>query len=224
MSWWLYINFNIHYYTMLQLENPFKDERLLEMGIKEVATCRVRHCPHSFGVALNTVALGCSHTDDENVKITYSGDTMPCESLIELGRGSTVLIHEATMEDELVAEARLKMHSTLSQAIEQGRKMGARYTLLTHFSQRYAKIPRLRPDQQREGLGADLGIAFDNMEVTLDDLPTLCNMYPALKAMFISHFEEMEQKAIKRGNKKMRLEVARNGSKESSPTRIAAEK
>ncbi|XP_050085993.1 ribonuclease Z, mitochondrial [Anopheles aquasalis] len=206
------------------LENPFKDERLLEMGITEVATCRVRHCPHSFGVALNTIALGSSRTDEENVKITYSGDTMPCESLIELGRGSTVLIHEATMEDELVAEARLKMHSTLSQAIEQGRKMGARYTLLTHFSQRYAKIPRLRPDQQREGLGADLGIAFDNMEVTLDDLPTLCNMYPALKAMFISHFEEMEQKAIKRGNKKMRLEVARNGSKESSPTRIGAEK
>ncbi|KFB53726.1 AGAP009743-PA-like protein [Anopheles sinensis] len=205
------------------LENPMHDERLLEMGIKEVATCRVRHCPHSFGLALKTVPLG-THRDtgiEGDVKITYSGDTMPCESLIQLGRDSTVLIHEATMEDELAAEARLKMHSTLSQAIEQGRKMNARYTLLTHFSQRYAKIPRLRPEQQQSGLGTDLGIAFDNMEVTLDDLPALCKFYPALKAMFISHFEEMEQKAIKRGNKKMRLEVSKNDPafKECSPTR-----
>uniref|UniRef100_A0A182NBR0 Zinc phosphodiesterase ELAC protein 2 n=1 Tax=Anopheles dirus TaxID=7168 RepID=A0A182NBR0_9DIPT len=205
------------------LETPLKDERLLEMGIKEIATCRVRHCPHSFGVALKMTSTG-THPDTDiqgDVKVTYSGDTMPCDSLVALGRDSTVLIHEATMEDELAAEARLKMHSTLSQAIEQGRRMNARYTLLTHFSQRYAKIPRLRPDQQRSGLGTDLGIAFDNMEVTLDDLPALCKFYPALKAMFISHFEEMEQKAIKRGNKKLRLETAKNGtgSKECSPTR-----
>uniref|UniRef100_A0A8W7P7L7 Zinc phosphodiesterase ELAC protein 2 n=1 Tax=Anopheles coluzzii TaxID=1518534 RepID=A0A8W7P7L7_ANOCL len=202
------------------LENPLQDEKLLAVGIKEIATCRVRHCPHSFGVALKVASLGTHpQTNIEgDVKITYSGDTMPCESLIELGRDSTVLIHEATMEDELAAEARIKMHSTLSQAIEQGRKMNARYTLLTHFSQRYAKIPRLRPDQQQTGLGTDLGIAFDNMEVTLDDLPTLCKFYPALKAMFISHFEEMEQKAIKRGNKKLRLETATR-SKECSPTR-----
>ncbi|XP_058169782.1 ribonuclease Z, mitochondrial [Anopheles ziemanni] len=205
------------------LESPLNDERLLEMGIKEVATCRVRHCPHSFGLALKMVSLG-THRDtgiEGDVKITYSGDTMPCESLIQLGRDSTVLIHEATMEDELAAEARLKMHSTLSQAIEQGRKMNARYTLLTHFSQRYAKIPRLQPEQHQSGLGTDLGIAFDNMEVTLDDLPALCKFYPALKAMFISHFEEMEQKAIKRGNKKMRLEVSKNDAayKACSPTR-----
>ncbi|XP_035910676.1 ribonuclease Z, mitochondrial [Anopheles stephensi] len=214
-------------YTLVKnadlLEQPFKDERLFEMGIQEIATCRVRHCPHSFGVALKVAAIG-THPDtniEGDVKITYSGDTMPCESLIALGRDSTVLIHEATMEDELAAEARIKMHSTLSQAIEQGRKMNARYTLLTHFSQRYAKIPRLRPEQQQSGLGTDLGIAFDNMEVTLDDLPTLCKFYPALKAMFISHFEEMEQKAIKRGNKKLRLETVKNGtgSKECSPTR-----
>uniref|UniRef100_A0A182JMM4 Zinc phosphodiesterase ELAC protein 2 n=1 Tax=Anopheles atroparvus TaxID=41427 RepID=A0A182JMM4_ANOAO len=205
------------------MDSPLNDERLLDMGIKEVATCRVRHCPHSFGLALKMVPLG-THPDtgiEGDVKVTYSGDTMPCESLIQLGRDSTILIHEATMEDELAVEARLKMHSTLSQAIEQGKKMNARYTLLTHFSQRYAKIPRLRPEQQQAGLGTDLGIAFDNMEVTLDDLPALCKFYPALKAMFISHFEEMEQKAIKRGNKKMRLEVAKNdtANKECSPTR-----
>lgn len=196
------------------IDQPLRDERVLELGLREIATCRVRHCPHSFGVALQTLANVNGKVGDE-VKITYSGDTMPCEELVTLGQNSTILIHEATMEDELEIEARVKMHSTLSQAIEQGKKMNAKYTLLTHFSQRYAKIPRIESK-----LGNSLGIAFDNMEVTLDDLPRLCLFYPALKAMFISHFEEMEQKALKRENKRIRLlpDCGENSMK-SSPNR-----
>nr|XP_029727345.1 LOW QUALITY PROTEIN: ribonuclease Z, mitochondrial-like [Aedes albopictus] len=196
------------------VDEPLRDERIQDLGLTEIATCRVRHCPHSFGVALSMNSSQKGETG-EPVKITYSGDTMPCQNLIDLGRDSTILIHEATMEDELEVEARVKMHSTLSQAIEQGKKMNAKYTLLTHFSQRYAKIPRIESE-----LETNLGIAFDNMEVTLDDLPQLSLFYPALKAMFISHFEEMEQKAIKRGNKRMRLEGGSgNNSKETSLTR-----
>ncbi|XP_053694596.1 ribonuclease Z, mitochondrial [Sabethes cyaneus] len=206
-------------YTLVKnadlIERPLSDERVLELGLREIATCRVRHCPHSFGVALRTVASVKGDAGEE-VKITYSGDTMPCQDLVTLGQNSTVLIHEATMEDELEAEARVKMHSTLSQALEQGKKMNAKYTLLTHFSQRYAKIPRIESE-----LGNNIGIAFDNMEVTLADLPVLCMFYPALKAMFISHYEEMEQKAIKRENKRIRLATgsSRGNSKESSPNR-----
>jgi ribonuclease Z len=76
------------------------------------------------------------------------------------GRGSDLLIHEATMEDELVREAHSKLHSTTSQAIEVGLRMGAKFTLLTHFSQRYAKLPRFNANFTK-----DVGIAFDNMQV-----------------------------------------------------------
>lgn len=58
-------------------------------------------------------------------------------------------------------EAKYKMHSTVSQAIEQGEDMKAKYTILTHFSQRYAKIPRMDDDVDDNVL-----IAFDNMEVS----------------------------------------------------------
>jgi ribonuclease Z len=40
----------------------------------------------------------------------YSGDTQPCAALVEAGQGATVLVHEATFEDELVDEARAKKH------------------------------------------------------------------------------------------------------------------
>lgn len=128
----------------------------------------------------------------ETVKITYSGDTLPSDDLVHIGQNSDVLIHEATMEDDLEKEARIKMHSTVSQAIEIGRRMSAKFVILTHFSQRYAKIPRM--DKHVE----NVAIGFDNMEVTLNDLPMMHLMYEPLKVMFSDHFELMEQKALKR--------------------------
>lgn len=84
--------------------------------------------------------------------------------LLVSGKDSTLLIHEATMEDELADEARTKMHSTTTQAIEMGRQMEAKYTVLTHFSQRYARLPRLNANILNDN--NSVGIAFDNMQVS----------------------------------------------------------
>lgn len=157
-----------------------------------ISTCLVRHCPHSYGIAFEINA-------DEPFKLTYSGDTTPCSELVRIGQNSSLLIHEATLEDELVDQARTKMHSTVSQAIEQGVKMNAKYTLLTHFSQRYAKLPRIDGS-----IKMNVGIAFDNMEVTGVDLKYLHLLYPTLKLLFSEHCEEMENKALKRAYKEQR--------------------
>jgi len=123
------------------------------LSLKSIETAPVHHCPHAFGVAL---------VHESGWKLSYSGDTMPCDSFISLGQDSDICIHEATMEDELVHEARLKMHSTTSEAIEIGNKMNAKFTMLTHFSQRYAKVPKID-----SGLAPNVGIAFDNMIVSI---------------------------------------------------------
>lgn len=79
-----------------------------------------------------------------------------------------MLIHEATMEDELSAEAVTKMHSTTSQAIQVGKDMGAKNIILTHFSQRYAKLPRFN-----DNFADNVSIAFDNMLVRMFSLLTI---------------------------------------------------
>ena len=63
------------------------------------------------------------------------------------------------MEDALHEDARQKRHSTVSQAIEVGVKMKAKHVILTHFSQRYSKVPLLK------SLPKNVSIAFDNMQV-----------------------------------------------------------
>lgn len=54
-----------------------------------------------------------------------------------------MLLHEATFDDELKGDALAKKHSTTSEAIGVGAAMGARRVILTHFSQRYQKIPSI---------------------------------------------------------------------------------
>lgn len=171
-------------------ENTLKEA----LHMSSILTAPVRHCPNAFGVSL-------THVD--GWKITYSGDTLPCKALCELGMNSDVLIHEATMEDDLENEARLKMHSTTSQAIAMGQEMEAKFILLTHFSQRYAKVPRFS-----DKFSSNVGIAFDNMQVRLTDLPKLLLMYEPLKLMFGEHLEDLEQKAVKR---QLKLERERKG-------------
>ncbi|GAV03599.1 hypothetical protein RvY_13995 [Ramazzottius varieornatus] len=168
-----------------------KEEALGKLSLRELNIFPVVHCPFSFGVSLTSA----------NWKMCYSGDTMPCEALVKAGMGSDLLIHEATMEDSLEDEARKKMHSTTSQAIETGRRMHAKFTLLTHFSQRYAKIPLLT------SLPTDVGIAFDNMRVRLSDLPKIPSMLPALQLMFSEHVEGMQNRSERHERRRKWLKV-----------------
>lgn len=56
-----------------------------------------------------------------------------------------------------------KKHSTTSEAIDVGRRMGARRILLTHFSQRYQKIPVMSEESGSSDVKA--GVCFDYMRV-----------------------------------------------------------
>ncbi len=51
----------------------------------------------------------------------------------QAGKGATVLIHEATFEAGKAQEAVQRRHSTVDEALEVARRMGAATVLLTHF-------------------------------------------------------------------------------------------
>ncbi|XP_076298714.1 ribonuclease Z [Lasioglossum baleicum] len=149
------------------------------LNIKQIDTVLVKHCKEAFGISV---------TLNNEQKIVYSGDAMPCQSLINLGQKCDLLIHEATMEDKLEHLALLKYHSTVSQAINVGKEMNAKFTLLTHFSQRYSKIPILS-----EVLD-NVGLAYDNMDIKLSHLPLLPLFYPCLKILYSEHYDKMEKR------------------------------
>lgn len=81
-------------------------------------------------------------------KITYSSDTAPCNELIELGRDSDVIIHEATFTKALADVAQEKLHSTSVDAARDALEMGAKQLIITHISSRYKDAEELLQEAQ----------------------------------------------------------------------------
>ncbi|KAL3467542.1 beta-lactamase-like protein [Aspergillus heterothallicus] len=122
--------------TMLQFGDDNKEStlsRLLKQatGLSDLLTTFVNHCNGAMAVSL---------VFPNGFKASFSGDCRPSENFAAIGKDSTVLIHEATFNDDMLGSAIAKRHSTVSEAIDIGRKMRARSILLTHFSQRYQKM------------------------------------------------------------------------------------
>ena len=103
-------------------------------GLSNLVACAVSHCLGAMAVTL---------TFPNGFKVSYSGDCRPSQRFAEIGRNSTVLIHEATFDDELLEDAKAKKHSTTSEAIGVAVAMRASRLILTHFSQRYQKLPNM---------------------------------------------------------------------------------
>lgn len=110
----------------------------------------VIHCREAYGLVVQLWRGGA--------KLVYSGDTRPCTRLVMSGAGAEVLIHEATFDDSRKQDAVSKFHCTTSEALEIGRRMRAREIVLTHFSQRYPRVPVLQPDREQQYC-----VAFDGM-------------------------------------------------------------
>ncbi|XP_062087542.1 tRNAse Z TRZ4, mitochondrial-like [Humulus lupulus] len=151
-----------------------------DAGLEALISFPVVHCTQAFGVVLK--AAERTNSVGKAIpgwKIVYSGDTRPCQELREASHRATILIHEATFEDGMLEEAKKKKHSTTKEAIEVGNSAEAYRIILTHFSQRYPKIPVFDETHMHNTC-----IAFDMMSVNLADLPVLPRVLPYLKMLF----------------------------------------
>ncbi|RWS25105.1 zinc phosphodiesterase ELAC protein 2-like protein [Leptotrombidium deliense] len=184
--------FKIYHSTTFQSPNACKS-LWSQLNIENLVTVKVPHCKDSMGLIFH---IG----KERSYKIVYSGDTMPSSALIREGMNCDVLIHEATMDDGLEEDAIAKKHCTMSQAIDVGLRMKAKNTILTHFSQRYSKIPLISFSDM-----GNVGIAFDNMRIRYCDLPKLPHLIEPLKILFHDDHEELLDKSSLRLRKKQVL-------------------
>lgn len=85
------------------------------------------------GITADEICAGYS----EGLRIVYSGDTSPCESLKKAAKNADVLIHEATFASDQEKAALLHNHTTASQAASVAKECGVGALILTHISNRY---------------------------------------------------------------------------------------
>ncbi|KAK9234120.1 beta-lactamase-like protein [Lipomyces kononenkoae] len=113
------------------------------LRIATIRTVKAVHCLDSYSVSIEF---------HNGFKLSYSGDTRPNQNFVDIGKNTSLLIHEATMDDPLLADAIAKRHSTVSEALGVARLMSAQNLFLTHFSQRYPVSPRFYAASAKERL------------------------------------------------------------------------
>lgn len=169
----------------------------LRIGLSRIDMCSVDHCMESTAVVL---------TLPSGLRIAYSGDCRPSREFATLGRGAHVLIHECTFDDELAGDAHAKKHCTMSDALWVAREMRASRVLMTHFSQRYPKIPVInergagkqsplvRGGDNWDDSAADHDMsvlfAFDYMCVKVGDFKKAEKFLPAIQKLYNDEDDE----------------------------------
>jgi ribonuclease Z len=148
---------------------------LNDLGLESLESIAVNHCHLSYGVVL---------ISKTGWKMVFSGDTTPDRRLWERGNNATLLIHEATFDSEMLEDASRKKHSTVAGAIDVGRRMNAKHVILTHFSQRYPRLPVLKGEAAANTPMNNVSVSFDFMTVRMSQLEWLPQMLPALQQLF----------------------------------------
>lgn len=155
-----------------ELRQSLKKDHGVSIGL-----CPAKHTRDSWCIALSS----------DYWKVSYSGDTMPNPQFVAIGKDSDVLIHEATHQSSLAEDAERKKHSTVQQAIQVGKDMNARYTVLTHFSLRYQKLPPIIDEELED----NVVFAHDFMKITENNIDTWCQSTAVLHLLFPEHYKDL---------------------------------
>ncbi|KAF2168267.1 hypothetical protein M409DRAFT_65726 [Zasmidium cellare ATCC 36951] len=130
------------------------------INLSDIQAVGVKHCHGARAVSI---------TLPSGFKVSYSGDCRPSRPFAQIGKGSTVCIHEATFDDELQGDAEAKNHSTTSEALNIAQLMRAKACVLTHFSQRYQKVPVLERGEEELETVEDLPMTEDGAVVVPEE-------------------------------------------------------
>ncbi|GAA5907088.1 hypothetical protein JCM8208_004509 [Rhodotorula glutinis] len=177
------------------------------VGLTEVTAVPVLHRCRAWGAVI---------THSSGWRVVFSGDTMPCEALVTAGQSASLLVHEATIEDDMPEVAQAKGHSTFGQAIDVATRMRARHLLLTHFSARYPKLPPLSTASASSDLPRPVvATAFDLMTLRLDEFWKVERYRDAMDALLSWDEADDRDDADELSGKEARL----GGSAEGEPMR-----
>ncbi len=80
----------------------------------------------------------------KGLKIVYSGDAFPDESLARAAEDADILICEGTLDPSMKKEAEERFHCTMEDAARTAKKAKAKKLVITHISPRYSDADELK--------------------------------------------------------------------------------
>ncbi|XP_021342702.1 zinc phosphodiesterase ELAC protein 1-like isoform X1 [Mizuhopecten yessoensis] len=109
-------------------------------------------------------------------KVIIMGDSCDSSELYKLGHDADVLVHEATLENELKDSAIEKGHSTPNMAAKLASELKVKQLVLTHFSQRYKPLAA----EIKEGDETVKKLRLEAMEILREDQVVVADDFMSL--------------------------------------------
>ncbi|MDI6691322.1 MAG: ribonuclease Z [Candidatus Bathyarchaeota archaeon] len=103
-------------------------------------------------------------------KIVYTGDTRPFEGFAKFAFSADLLIHDATLDDEMIERAEEDGHSTPEQAAKNAKKAKVKQLILTHVSARYDDVSILLEQAKKIFRNTKVAEDFLKIEIPLSDV------------------------------------------------------
>src|SRR3989344_3776259 len=101
----------------------------------------------------------------EGLKVVYTGDTKPCETVVKISEDSDLLIHDGTFLE--LDESRGKYHADVAEAADIAKKSNVKELILTHLSRRYNKEDIKEMEERARKVFPNTKVAHDFMKVEL---------------------------------------------------------
>ncbi|MBN2599157.1 MAG: ribonuclease Z [Candidatus Thermoplasmatota archaeon] len=158
-------------YRLTEHQRPgrFNKAKALKLGIPEGPLFSKLQKGHPI-----TLADGQKITPDmilgparKGRKIVISGDTKPCDQIVEFSKEADILIHEATFDSRLQQIAKEYGHTTAAQAAAIAKQAGVEKLFLVHISPRYLDFHVLEEEARSVFLHSYVPKDFQEIEVKL---------------------------------------------------------
>jgi len=112
---------------------------------------------------------------EKGKKMVYSGDTKPCENLINIAKNSDLLILDCTYFENIKTdksdEFENRYHTSLNQALKIAADTNVKQLVLTHISRRYPSQKALekmvKEEAEKSKINTDIKVAKDFMRIVL---------------------------------------------------------
>ncbi|MBU5537034.1 MAG: ribonuclease Z [Candidatus Aenigmatarchaeota archaeon] len=101
----------------------------------------------------------------EGLKVVYTGDTKPCNTVVKISENADLLIHDGTFLE--LDEAQGKYHADVTEAAKIAKKANVKQLILTHISRRYNKDDVKEMEKKAREVFPNTKVAYDFMKIEL---------------------------------------------------------
>lgn len=101
----------------------------------------------------------------EGLKVVYTGDTKPCDTVVKISESSDLLIHDGTFLE--LDESQGKYHADVAEAAKIAKKANVEQLILTHLSRRYNREDIKEMEERAKKVFPNTKVAYDFMKVEL---------------------------------------------------------